>query len=465
MTNYSLFIIQYYFTCVFYMSVPIIANFTIYGERSSGTFFLEEAITKNFNLPVMWYYDWKHFFGAYDFDTDNANVPAEGNAIDNTIFIGIVREPVSWLNSFSKNLQYVPACNHELTNFLNNPFYSVAGEGDQEEVIQEDVNYITKERFKNIFELRKIKNDFLINVVRTKVKNYVLIRYEDLLNNYVNTLDQIKNAFNLVKAHDEYEKIVNHTNGSGLFTGERTIDFSCATIDDIWSKLDIAQEQMLGYDYHNALHVDTPIAEPLVLQEVVEPVLQEVVEPVLQEAVEQAVEPVLQEALQEAVEPALQEALQEVLEPVLKEVVEPVLKEVVEPVLQEVVEPVLKEVVEPVLQEVVEPVLQEVVEPVLQEVIKNAVVRTIPSMRLEGIISPKTAPIVKRNYSPVARFVNNQIQHEVKRVKNDIITNVMSVIPKFVTMFRAIILPKLTETGVKVQQVKYKKGSFFEMAR
>lgn len=346
------------------MSAPKILNFTIYGERSSGTVFLEEAITKNFNLPVIWYYDWKHFFGMYDFDTENANVLTEGNASDNTIFIGIVREPVSWLNSFSKNLQYVPACNHALPNFLNNPFYSAAGEGDQEEVIQEDVNYITKERFQNIFELRKIKNDFLMNVVRTKVKNYVLIRYEDLLNNYDNTLDQIKNAYNLVKAHDEYEKIVNHTNGSGLFTGERTIDFSCETIDEIWSKLDVAQEKLLNYEYHNALHVDAPI-----------------------------------------------------------------------------------------------------VEPVLEEAVKNAVVRTIPSMRLEGMIRRKTAPIVKRNYSPVAKFVNNQIQHEVKRGGEDVIPNVTSIIPTFTPMFRAIITKQVITKDVKVQQVKYKKGAFFEMAR
>ena len=182
------------------MSVPIIVNFTIYGERSSGTVFLEEVITKNFNLPVMWYYDWKHFFGAYDFDTDNANVPEEGNAIDNTIFFCIVRDPVAWLNSFSKNLQYVPDCNYALTNFLNDPFYSVAKDDEgQEVIIQEDVNYITKERFKNVFELRKIKNDFLMDTLCTKVKNYMLIKYEDLLNDYDNTLDKIKNAFNLVK--------------------------------------------------------------------------------------------------------------------------------------------------------------------------------------------------------------------------------------------------------------------------
>ena len=350
------------------MSAPKILNFTIYGERSSGTVFLEEAITKNFNLPVIWYYDWKHFFGMYDFDTENANALTEGNATDNTIFIGIVREPVAWLNSFSKNLQYVPACNHELPNFLNNPFYSAAVIGDQEEVIQEDVNYITKARFQNIFELRKIKNDFLMNVARTKVKNYVLITYEDLLNNYDNTLDQIKNAFNLVKAHEEYEKIVNHTNGSGLFTGEQAIDFSCATIDDIWSKLDVAQEKRMGYDYHN--------------------------------------------------------------------------------VLQQVLDLPVKEVLIPL--------------------VKNDVVHTIPIMRLECVIRPKTAPIVKRNYLPVAKFVNNQITNEVKRGKEDVITNVTNVtniIPRFMPMFRGIIAQKMIAKDTKVKQIKYKKGAFFGMAK
>jgi hypothetical protein len=120
-----------------------------------------------------------------------------------------------------------------------------------------------------------------MNVVRTKVKNYVLIRYEDLLNNYDNTLDQIKNEFNLVKTHEEYEKIVNHTNGSGLFTGERTIDFSRDIINDIWSRLDVAQEKLLGYDYYNELHVNAPTVEPQVLKKVeVEQAVKNVVHPI-----------------------------------------------------------------------------------------------------------------------------------------------------------------------------------------
>jgi len=93
------------------------------------------------------------------------------------------------------------------------------------------------------------------------------------------------------------------------------------------------------------------------------------------------------------------------------------------------------------------------------------VVRTIPSMRLEGIIRPKTAPIVKRDYLPVAKFVNNQTQHPAKTGKKEVIPNVTSIIPRFAPMFRAIIEKKVIAKDVKVQPIKYKKGAFFEMAR
>jgi hypothetical protein len=366
------------------MSSPKIVNFTIYGERSSGTVFLEEAITKNFDLPVIWYYDWKHFFGMYDFDTDNANVGEEGNAIDNTIFIGIVREPVAWLHSFSKNLQYVPECNHPLTNFLNDPFYSAAKDGDQEIIIQEDVNYITKERFKNIFELRKIKNDFLMNVVRTKVRNYALITYENLLNDYDNTLDQIKNTFNLVKTHEEYEKIVNHTNGTGLFTGERTIDFSRDTIDDIWSKLDVAQEATIGY-HHTLL-------EP--------------------ELAEQSAELI--------VEPAF-----------------------AEPAAELIVERVS-----------VEKALT------TNKVMQSKTLGNAFKHFVEVEINNEL-PIVKRNYAPITKFVNAQINNHAKQVVTPTIT---SVIPKFTPMFKTMIASKQV-VKEKSTTIKYKKGAFFELAR
>jgi hypothetical protein len=40
----------------------MIKNYTIYGERASGTSFLEEAINYNFNIELTWDFGWKRNF-------------------------------------------------------------------------------------------------------------------------------------------------------------------------------------------------------------------------------------------------------------------------------------------------------------------------------------------------------------------------------------------------------------------
>ena len=40
-----------------------IKNFTIFGERCSGTNYVQQLILKNFDTEITWKYGWKHFFG------------------------------------------------------------------------------------------------------------------------------------------------------------------------------------------------------------------------------------------------------------------------------------------------------------------------------------------------------------------------------------------------------------------
>ena len=95
-----------------------IKYFTIYGERCSGTNFLEELITNNFNITITWKYGWKHFFGFYNFKKTQEE--------NETLFIGIVRNPIDWLYSFHTNPHHIPPHNRPLMNFLNNEFYSIS---------------------------------------------------------------------------------------------------------------------------------------------------------------------------------------------------------------------------------------------------------------------------------------------------------------------------------------------------
>ena len=156
-----------------------ITQFTIFGERCSGTNYIQNIMKMNFELDITWQYGWKHHFGFNDF-----------NDSDNTLFICIVREPYSWMNSFYQCKHHLPP---ELAmtpdHFLNNEFYSVNDNNDE---IISDRNMYNGQRFKNIFELRHIKLKYMIETLPQLVKNYILIRYEDLLNDFDNVMNKIK---------------------------------------------------------------------------------------------------------------------------------------------------------------------------------------------------------------------------------------------------------------------------------
>jgi hypothetical protein len=228
-------------------------KFVILGERCSGTNFLEEAMTQNFDITYTSEYGNKHFFCLNKYDSAN----------DDTIFIGIIRNPIYWLNSFSKELHHIPSINKGLKNFLFNEFYSVLDEQKNklsvldfgsnfntttEIVNPKDLNYLTGKKYKNIFEMRKLKNHFLTNIMPRKVKNYIWVNYESLLYNYEATLNNIKTKFALVKKTDTYVKIKNYKKSNSYnYKQQRAITFNNALIHLIWDNLDTTQESMLGY--------------------------------------------------------------------------------------------------------------------------------------------------------------------------------------------------------------------------
>jgi hypothetical protein len=238
-----------------------IDKFSILGERCSGTNFLEEAIINNFNISYTAEYGNKHFFCYNDYNNSNNT--------NNTLFIGIVRNPIYWINSFSTELHHIPEINRKnIHNFLFNEFYSVEDEINTNKTIQDnnifkfngkfythkyklntkDLNYKNGKKYKNIFELRKVKNDFLMNEIPNKVKNYILINYEDLLFNYSAVLQKIKEKFNLNQKNEEFIKIKNYKKSNTYnFVKQRKILLSQYIVTLIWENLDKEQENLLGY--------------------------------------------------------------------------------------------------------------------------------------------------------------------------------------------------------------------------
>ena len=76
-----------------------------------------------------------------------------------------------------------------IDSYLNDTFYSVYNDNRE---IMIDRNIDTGERYKNIFELRLIKNKYLIEKMPKLVKNYCLITYDELIHNFVNTMNKIQ---------------------------------------------------------------------------------------------------------------------------------------------------------------------------------------------------------------------------------------------------------------------------------
>jgi len=217
----------------------MIKNFTIYGERCSGTNFLMRSLEDNFDIRFTAEYSWKHFFGHYNFDNLSEKVNNE------TLFIGIIRDPIEWINSFYKNMHHIPEENQSnIYTFLFNKFYSVNPNNSE---IIEDRNIITKERYNNIFEMRKVKNNYLINDMKKNVKNYILIRYEDLRDRYESVLNFLQLKFNLVKKYDKYVTIDTYKGLKNKLFYKKPITLKKMIIAKIEENLDKEQENSLGY--------------------------------------------------------------------------------------------------------------------------------------------------------------------------------------------------------------------------
>ncbi len=185
----------------------MITKVTIYGERCSGTNYLEELLLLNFDIEITWCYGWKHFFGFSDLSNSN-----------DTLFIGIIRNLEDWVNSLYRDKYHLPKhLTDTIDTYLNDPFYSIYEDNTE---IMDDRNINTGERYKNIFEMRLVKNKYLIEQMPNLVENYCLITYDNLINKFVDTMHKLKTCGLKVKDNIDFPLNVKYykKNKTTIFT-------------------------------------------------------------------------------------------------------------------------------------------------------------------------------------------------------------------------------------------------------
>ena len=173
-----------------------LVNCTIYGERCSGTTYLQDLISTNFDTQVRFDYGWKHFFG-------HCNGSLEGNS--DTLFICIVRNPVDWVNSFWRTPWHLKLPGNPVRiggfdcgriprhEFLEREVASFHPGPDGSHVEEMgDRNMYTGERYRNILEMRHTKLKWLLDDLPQKVDHYAFVRHEDLLHDFEATMWKIR---------------------------------------------------------------------------------------------------------------------------------------------------------------------------------------------------------------------------------------------------------------------------------
>jgi len=226
-----------------------IKNFTIFGERCSGTHFVEYAIKQNFEIGYN--RGSKHFFGH-----DEKADLIDNTNMNTTLFILLVRDPIDWIDSFFKRPHHVPGENRrDIKKFLTSEWRSVYESNQQNSPtkqkgteIMTDRNIYTKERYINILELRKTKCNYFLNEIAKKVKYFYLLKYEDLRDDYFNTMEKIQQQFNLKKRHVSYMPITKYKGTQAQYV-KKPILLTNEIKKYILEHLDLEQENRIGYNY------------------------------------------------------------------------------------------------------------------------------------------------------------------------------------------------------------------------
>ena len=187
-----------------------ISSFVLMGERCSGTKFVNSLVSANLNIKGDQLFH-KHFLPWLNvskrakinpYQLTNTETTQLFNNTEHILFIFLVRDPYDWIRSFYQHPYHVKGeLTKDFSTFISSNWECYWQESNPEITKIDNWNPWTGRKFINVLELRKYKNLNFIQV-SSLVKNYLLVRYEDVRDNQEGFIEFISSFYSIEKNED-----------------------------------------------------------------------------------------------------------------------------------------------------------------------------------------------------------------------------------------------------------------------
>jgi len=222
-----------------------IQKIQIFGERCSGTNYLERLLAQNLrNVTIQWEFGWKHWFHR----------PGIENATD-CLFVVIYRNPFDWIRSLHRNPWHANRALRGIPfgEFIRREWWCVWDEhadifpGDPQygQELMMDRCPETGQRFANVLRMRtaKIRN---WKSLEDLAANSIQIRYEEISSDPDRFLTTMSEQFR-IKRKRLFLEVAGEKGRGGVYTRKTYSPICPEDRQHLMQELDQELEQAIGY--------------------------------------------------------------------------------------------------------------------------------------------------------------------------------------------------------------------------
>ncbi|RJE86491.1 hypothetical protein D3P04_07130 [Paracoccus onubensis] len=228
-------------------------DYQVFGERCSGTNYLDQILNENFKIKAVHHYGWKHGF------------PTMPGIWRQSLCVVITRAPFDWLRRFYRTPYEMDPNMSELgfSEWIRSPWHSICRPRIQgwekwgmqfipnlgRHPLQLDRHPIEGRAFSSVCEMRTLKYRAWFGL-KNRASNFLFIRYEDLNRDPVGLLSDIQSTFQLECRNDSIRDTIERADPPIAHRRDLRRDVGEISAEDrsfVLTQLDPELEARLGY--------------------------------------------------------------------------------------------------------------------------------------------------------------------------------------------------------------------------